>query len=165
MKIPQNLTEVAQQLGYPSSLFGFTPTDRAYWQEPGLPWLTQEQIRDFDQMPLDYRGQRALLCIGYMGGNNMAPRFPKDCGVQTMPVWDKANLVVGRLYTYRYWDEEAKDWAYEMGRLVRIGGNYLEVKTDNNPVPSMWLLREEPAHTAVWDVHEVSHYVSYPELL
>jgi hypothetical protein len=114
-------------------------------------------------MPLDYRGQKAILCIGYMGGNNMAPRFPIGCGVHTMPVYDKENLVVGRVYTYRFWDEETKDWAYEMGRLVKIGGNYLEVKADNYPTPSIWLLREE-AEKAVWDVREVTHYTSYPDL-
>jgi hypothetical protein len=153
----------AARLGLPSILFGFTPNERGYWQEPNLPWLTSEMYADFEKMPLDYRGFRALLCIGYMGGDNMAPRFPRGCGVQTIPVYDKANLVVGRVYTYRYWDEEAKDWAYEMGRLVKIGGNYLEVKADNNPVLSIWLLREEE-HQAVWDVREVTHYASYPDL-
>jgi hypothetical protein len=160
---PTVLEQEAARLGFPSTLFGFTPNQRDYYTEPGLPWLTQEMIADFEQMPLDYRGHKALLCIGYMGGNNMAPRFPKGCGVQTMPVYDKANLVVGRVYTYRYWDETSQDWGYEMGRLVKIGGNYLEVKADNHPTSNIWLLREE-AEKAVWDVREVTHYASYPDL-
>ena len=156
------LEQEAQSLGFPATLFGFTPNERAYWHEPGLPWLTVEQQYSYE-MPLDYRGQKALLCVGYLGSNNMAPRFPKGCGVQTVPVYEKANLVLGRVYLYRYWDEEAQQWTYEMGRLVKIGGNYLEVQADNNPTPSIWLLREEVGQE-VWDVREVTHYVSYPAL-
>lgn len=155
------LSPVAQAvaLGYPTTLFGHAPTERAYWHEPGLPWLTAEQMAG--DMPLDYRGQKQMLCVGHMGGDNMAPRFPRGCGVQTAPVFEKQNLVVGRVYTYRYWDEQEQQWAYEIGRLVKIDGNYLEVKADNSPTPSLWLLREE-AEKAVWDVREVTHYVSYP---
>jgi hypothetical protein len=160
---PTALEQEATRLGLPSTLFGFTPNQAAYWREPDLPWLTQEMLTDFDKMPLDYLGHRALVCIGYMEGNFMAPRFPSGCGVQTMPVGDKARLVVGRVYTYRYLDQETKEWAYEMGRLVKIGGNFLEVKADNNPTPSLWLLRNEPGQ-AVWDVREVTHYASYPDL-
>jgi hypothetical protein len=160
---PTPLVQEAARLGFPTSLFGFTPEQIEYWTEPGLPWLTKEMITDIDKMPLDYRGRRAILCIGHVDGNHMGPRFPKGCGVQTAPVGDKANLIVGRVYTYRYWNEEAKEWAYEMGRLVKIGGNYLEVKADNHPIPSLWLLREVK-HEAVWDVREVTHYASYPDL-
>jgi hypothetical protein len=168
MKIPQNIVEVAQHLGYPSSLFGFTPQQKQYWQEPGLPWLTQGQLNFTDPMPLDYRGHQALLAIGYMGGNSMAPRFPKGCAVQSAPVWDKANLVLGRVYVYCFRQGTAQDWTYQMGRLVKIGGNYLEVAADN-PSPdeadhTIWLLRDNE-HEAVWDVREVTHYASYPALL
>lgn len=158
--IPATPTELAQALGFPATLFDFTPAQRAYWFEPGLPWLTAEQMHG-DQMPLDRRGHKAILCVGYLDGHHMAPRFPKGCEVQTAPVFDRANLVLGRVYTYRYRDGETGAWCHEMGRLVKIGGNFLEVKADNNPVPSLWLLGEVPGQE-VWDVREVTHYVSYP---
>lgn len=151
-------TTRAQALGLPATLFGFTPDHRAYWLEPGLPWLTAAM---HDNMPLGYNGAPALLCIGEMGGDNMAPRFPKGCSVQTVPVFDKANLVVGRVYTYRYWDAEAEAWAWEIGRLRKVGGNYLETQADNCPTASLWLLRDTEQE-AVWDVREVTHYVDYP---
>jgi hypothetical protein len=160
---PTPLEQEAARLGLPNTLFGFTPNEGSYWREPGLPWLTPEMLTDFEQMPLDYRGFRALLCLGDIEGDHMAPRFPRGCAVQTMPVYDKANLVVGRVYTYRYLDQQTQEWAYEMGRLVKIGGNFLEVKADNNATPSLWLLRDEPEQ-AVWDVREVTHYASYPDL-
>jgi hypothetical protein len=160
---PTPLEQQAARLGLPPTLFGFTPNERSYWAEPGLPWLTPEMYNDFEQMPLDYRGFRALLCLGDIEGDHMAPRFPRGCTVQTMPVYDKANLVVGRVYTYCYLDQQTQEWAYEMGRLVKIGGNFLEVKADNHPTPSLWLLRDEPEQ-AVWDVREVTHYAAYPDL-
>lgn len=161
--VPTPLEREATRLGLPSTLFGFTPNQRAYWTEPGLPWLTSEMYSDFKKMPLDYRGFRAIRCIGDIEGDHMAPRFPRGCAVQTMPVYEKKNLVVGRVYTYRYLDQQTQEWACEMGRLVKIGGNYLEVKADNNPTPSLWLLRDEPGQ-AVWDVREVTHYAARPDL-
>jgi len=157
---PTTLEQEAARLGLPNTLFGFTPNERGYWQEPGLPWLTEE-LRN--NPPLGYNGQRTILCYGEMGGDNMAPRFPKGCWIHSVPVYKKKNLVLGRVYTYRYLDQETQEWAWEIGRLVKIGGNYLEAKADNNPTPSIWLLREEERE-AVWDVREVTHYVSYPDL-
>jgi hypothetical protein len=163
MKIPQNPTKVAQQLGYPSHLFGFTPEQKDYWHEPELPQLTARQTQFIDEMPLDYQGHAAILCVGYLEGDQMAPRFPNGCGVHTMPLFEKAQLVVGRVYTYSFRNEETGETDYEMARLVKIGGTYVEAKADNRPAPSIWLLREEPGQE-VWDMREVSHYVSYPDL-
>jgi hypothetical protein len=165
MNIPQNLTEVAQYLGYPSSLFGFTPTDAAYWYEPGLPWWTPE-LRD--NLPLDYQGNPVLPFIAHVEGHRMAPRFPEGCGVMLVPVFERKNLIVGKAYTYSYLNEESGELEMTIGRLVKIGGNHLEVAPDN-PGPNaasraIWLLRDNEAQ-AVWDVREVSHYVSYPALL
>lgn len=159
------LTAQAAALGYPATLFGFTPDQRGYWHESGMPWLTRAQMNFTADMPLDRRGNQALLCIGHIESNNMAPRFPAGCAVQSAPVWDKANLVIGRVYICCYREGGVQDWQYEIGRLAKIGGNYLEVTVDN-PRPdaadrSIWLLREEPGQE-VWDVREVTHYVSYP---
>lgn len=165
MKIPQNLTEVAQHLGYPSFLLGFTPSDKAYWQEPGLPWWTPE-LRD--NPPLGYNGLSILPFTGWIEGSRMAPRFPKGCAVMLVPVYRRENLVVGKVYTYSYRNEASSELEMTIGRLVKIGGNYLEVAADN-PSPdaasrTIWLLRDNKEQ-AVWDVREVSHYVSYPALL
>jgi hypothetical protein len=164
MNIPQNPTEEAQQLGFPSSLFGFTPEQREYWQEPGLPWWTPEMR---DNPPLGYNGLSKVPYTAYLGGHRMAPRFPKGCGVMLAPVFDRKHLVLGKVYTYSYRDAESGQLEMTIGRLVRIGGNNLEVICDNpspdEPNRTIWLLRDDEAQ-AVWDVREVTHYVSYPDL-
>lgn len=170
MNTPQNLTEVAQQAGYPSTLFGFTPEQREYWHEPGLPWFTAEM---FQNPPADtregtpdyYKGWATLPCIGDIAGEHMAPRFPRGCAINTMPVFHKGMLVVGKVYVYRFENKETGEVEWNMGRLVKIGGNYLEVASDN-PGPdeadrTIWLLREEEGQ-ATWDVREVTHYAAYP---
>jgi hypothetical protein len=164
MKIPQNVNEVAQQLGYPSHLFGFTPEQKAYWQEPGLPWWTAE-LRD--NPPLGYNGLTIVPFTAYVESDRMAPRFPKGCAVMLVPVYGRENLVLGKVYTYSYQDGESGELAMTIGRLIKIGGNYLEVAADS-PSPdeadrTIWLLRDNEAQAA-WDVREVSHYVSYPAL-
>lgn len=155
---PSTGTARAQAQGLPATLFGFTPEQPEYWLEPELPWLT---LAVQANMPLDYLGGQALICVGDIDTDRMAPRFPRGCSVQTVPVYEKKNLAVGRVYTYRFWDALAQAWSWEIGRLVKVGGNYLEVKADNNPTPSLWLLSEVPGQE-VWDVREVTHYASHP---
>jgi len=157
-----NLEQVAAERGYPSHCFGYFPNEAAYWREPGLPWWT-EALRD--NPPLDYRGQPMLPFTAWVEGERMAPRFPAHTGVMLVPVFEKANLVLGKVYTYQYSDSETGEQAMTIGRLVKIGGNYLEVAADNpRPVDAnrtIWLLRDTEQE-AVWDVREVTHYVSYP---
>jgi len=128
MKIPQNLTEVAQHLGYPSALFDFTPQQKEYWAEPGLPWWTPE-LRDTP--PLGYNGFPILPFTAYIESERMAPRFPKGCAVMLVPVYGRENLVLGKVYTYAYRDSESGELAMTTGRLAKLGGNYLEVVVDN----------------------------------
>lgn len=156
------LTTQAVALGYPATLFGFTPQDAAYWREPGLPYWT-EALRD--NPPLDYRGTPHRPYTAWIEGERMAPRFPAGAGVKLTPVGERQRLVLGRVYTYTYRSQATGLVEMTMGRLVNIGGNYLEVAADN-PSPdeadrTIWLLRDNE-HEAVWDVHEVSYYVSYP---
>ena len=157
-----NLTQVAAERGYPSHLFGFTPQDAAYWREPGLAFWT-EALRQ--NPPLDYQGNPRLGYTAWIEGNSMAPRFPAGTGVQLTPVYERKNLVLGKVYTYAYREGETGHVEMTMGRLVKIGGNYLEVAADNPQAGeadrTIWLLREDERE-AVWDVREVSHYVSYP---
>jgi hypothetical protein len=161
MNIPQNSTQEAQQLGFPSTLFGFTPEQKAYWHEPGLPWLTQEI---WDNPPLGHNGYRLIWHYGVLAGNHMAPRFPKGCMVNMAPVCDKKNLVVGKVYAYSWRDTTTGEWQYQIGRLEYIGGNYLEARADNQPeIGLIWQLREDERE-AVWDVQEITHYASYPDL-
>lgn len=159
---PQNPIQVAAQRGYPSALFGFTPAQRGYWFEPGLPFWT-EALRQHP--PLDYRGNPLLPFVAQIAGERMAPRFAAGVRVMLVPVFERKNLVVGKVYTYSYRNEATGELEMMLGRLVKIGGNYLEVAPDN-PGPdeadrTIWLLREQESE-AVWDVREVSHYVDYP---
>lgn len=149
-------TQAAAQ-GYPATMFGFTPEQKEYWQEPGLPWLPLN-----GEMPLGYIGLQLLRIPLQIGSSTrMAPRFPKGCEVNVAPVYEKKNLVVGKVYLYVYTDSETGKEACDLGRLSHIGGNYLKVTFDNDPVPAMWLLRDDEQQ-AVWDVYEVTHYAIYP---
>ena len=146
----------AAALGYPTTLFGFTPAERAYWLEPNLPWL-----RPGMEMPIGYSGIKIFLCKTLINSSYMAPRFPLNCMVNVAPVVERKNLVIGKVYLYVYADQETGAEASQLGRLEFIGGNYLTVTFDNDPVPALWLLREKPQE-AVWDVYEVTHYLCYP---
>jgi hypothetical protein len=159
-RIPQNPTEEAAALGLPATLFGFTPNQRDYWYEPGLPWFT-DQLRQHP--PIGYDGHAGIPFVSWIASNGMAPRFPHGCAVHSVAVFEKKNLVVGRVYLYCYQQAKTQKWQWSIARLVKIGGNYLEVKADNDPTPSLWRLRDDERQ-AVWDVREVTHYASYPEL-
>jgi len=139
-------------------LFGLTPNDPGYWHEPGLPWFTSEM---YSNPPCNYNGVSSVPHFGFLESDHMAPRFPRGCGVNLMPVCDRKHLVVGRVYVYRRENAATGEWVMSIGRLVEIGGNYLEVKADNHPTPSIWPL-QEAEREAVWNVQEVSHYASYP---
>lgn len=159
MNMPQNAAQAAQQLGYPSSLFDFTPEQYAYWHEPGLPWLLPGQ-----ELPLGYNGQQIISCGAELRTDSMAPRFPLGCCVNIAPVYERQNLVVGRVYAYFYTEPDTGKERLQIGRLVKIGGNVLWAQADNRPgLHLCWLLREEEPK-AVWDVYEVTHYTTYPAL-
>jgi hypothetical protein len=152
----------AEALGLPATLFGFTPSQGQYWREPGLPWWTPE-LRD--KPFLDYQGKPILPLTAWVQGNSMAPRFPDLSGVIVMPVGERKNLVIGKVYTYSYRNAESGELEMTFGRLKKIAGNYLEVAADNpspdEAHPTIWLLREDEKE-AVWDVREVTHYINYP---
>jgi hypothetical protein len=158
MNIPQNLTEVAQQLGYPSALFGFIPDQGAYWREPGLPWLTPDM---WENRPLGRNGQKLIWDRVLVENQSMAPRFPKGCNVNVAPIAKREHLQVGKVYLYVYRNQQTGEQACELGRLDHIGGNYLIATFDNYPTPALWLLEEKPGRE-FRNVHEVTHYISYP---
>lgn len=154
---PHPFVAQAAAQGFPATLFGFTPEQRHYWHEPALPWLPLN-----GEMPVGYAGFKLIpIPLQINSSNRMAPRFPIGCEVNVAPVYEKKNLVVGKVYMYVYTDSETGKEACDLGRLHHIGGNYLKVTFDNDPVPALWLLREDEQR-AVWDVYEVTHYAIYP---
>lgn len=155
---PTYLEAEAQALGFPATLFGYTPNEAAYWREPGLPWLPAAPA---DALLLDYRGTRAIRYLLEVIDHDMAPRFPRGCLVQTMPVYERAQLVVGRVYSYGVLDPETGTRHYHLARLVQVGATYLEVKPDHDDHLLRWPLRADEAE-ATWDVREVTHYAHYP---
>jgi hypothetical protein len=152
----------AQASNLPAKLFDFTPSQKEYWFEPSLPqWLPEMR----DNPPLGYHGLSIMPLIGYITSNQMGPRFPEGCGVMLAPVCECKNLVIGKVYTYNQRNAKSGEWEMTIGRLVEIGSNYLVVAADN-PSPgrakhTIWPLRDKEQE-AVWDVREVTHYVSYP---
>lgn len=160
MKIPQNPTEEAQQLGFPSALFGFTPAQKEYWTEPGLPWVTPDM---WENRPLGRNGQKLIWNRVLVGNQSMAPRFPKECSVTVARITEREHLQVGKAYLYVYRNQQTGEEECELGRLDRIGGNYLVATFDNYPTPALWLL-EERTEQEFRNVYEVTHYISYPDL-
>lgn len=154
-----NLEREAHALGFPATLFGFTPNEASYWREPGLPWLPTDWVSHPPQLR---NGLPGVWCPCEFAGQSMAPRFPKGTTVNLAPVLHRANLLVGRVYVYAYSDEQTGQQAYQAGRLERVGGNCLWARADHDPATRLcWLLREDPAQEC-WDVYEVTHYLHYP---
>ena len=108
--LPQTPAELVAALGFPPTLFGFTPDQRGYWYEPGLPWFTAELHRN---PPVGYDGWPLIPFVSVLAGHDMGPRFPQGCAVHTVPIYEKKNLVVGRVYLYRYQDAETGEMALE----------------------------------------------------
>jgi hypothetical protein len=146
----------AAALGYPAVLSGFTPAECEYWFEPGLPWLLPNM-----EMPVGHSGIKILRCTALINNNYMAPRFPPGCVLNVAPVVARKNLVIGKVYLYVYTHGETGEEICQLGRLHHIGDNYLTALFDNNPIPALWLLRADERE-AVWDVYEVTHYLSHP---
>ncbi|GAA4362080.1 hypothetical protein GCM10023185_29640 [Hymenobacter saemangeumensis] len=161
--IPQNATEKAIVLGFPATLFGFTPDQRGYWFEPGLPWTPQDMGTT---PPIDKRGLPGVWLLVEFGNNSMAPRFPAGTVVNLTPVFTREQLTVGKVYAYLYTNHVTGKQEMCAGRLAVIGDSCLEATRDNgNPREQhmLWPLREA-AGEETWGVYEVSHYQRYPEL-
>jgi len=159
--IPLIPTQEAAALGFPATFMGFTPDQRGYWHEPGLPWLTVEQAR---AGLLDAQGRPTVPAYYDIRSQNMAPRFPAGAVLVGLPVFSRAQLVVGKVYVYYFTDAETGEPGCQLARLERLGGNCLWARADNRPAVALcWLLREEPGEE-LWDVREITHYVTYPAL-
>lgn len=126
--------------------------------ELGLPWLTPEV---WNNPPLGHTGCKLIWSCAEMWDNSMAPRFPKGCQVNVAPVVERKNLVVGRVYLFDGHHPETGKPFCQIARLVSIHDAHLLVRPDQLSTPTLWALRAEE-HKAMWDVYEVTHYVSWP---
>ncbi len=152
MQIPNHSTEVAQQLGYPSSLFGFTPNDSAYWREPGLPALDYLPIEPIEGPDQDEPTAEFIFVT-----DRMAPRFPDGTVVALAPVNSRHDLVVGRVYVLLAALENGE---LPVGRLARVDRTSLELTQDNHPAVLTWALGAE-AQMETQAIYEVTHYSLY----
>jgi hypothetical protein len=137
---------VAAERGYPGTLLGFTPNDRAYWREPGLlpiAYLPNEAIEG----PTD-----EFIFVT----DRMAPRFPDGTVVGLEPVASRQDLVVGRVYVQLV--NNAGE--YPVGRLARVGRTSLELTQDNHSATLTWSLGAEE-QTEMQDLYEVTCYSLY----
>jgi hypothetical protein len=137
----------------PATQLGTTPL-----REAGLPWLTTEV---WYNPPLGYSGLELIWCHVELCDNSMAPRFPKGCQVNVTPVVERKNLVVGRAYMFDGRHPHTGKPFCQLARLVSVHDTHLLVRADQLPTLTVWPLRNEE-RTAVWDVYEVTHYVSWP---
>jgi|GEM_PF-4461595 len=138
------LQQEAQQLGFPASLFGYTPDVAAYWWEPGLPYVA------------DPGATSALTCIApespeyIFAGDEMAPRFPLGTPVILAPAPSDHPLQIGRVYV-----RIPEQGEPEVGRLAWLHDTELELTQDNSPAVLRWPL-------GVGTVYAVTHYVDCP---
>ncbi|MBO2010866.1 hypothetical protein [Hymenobacter negativus] len=150
----------AAERGWPATFMGFTPDQRGYFMEPGLPWQPRTDSPAYVATP-DRRGQHVIWHYLRFACDYMAPRFPGGTVVNIAPVWHRDELEVGRVYAHVYQDAATKAKRAQVGRLAFIGGNYLELTLDNAATGLLWPLRADETE-ATWDVYEVTHYVAYP---
>jgi hypothetical protein len=142
--IPQ---QVAAERGYPATLMGFTPNDRAYWREPGLPPIAYLPSESMDGPTAEF----------IFVTNRMAPRFPDGTVVGLEPVESRQDLVVGRVYVQLTANNVGE---LPVGRLARVGRTTLELTQDNDPVPLTWSLGADE-QTETQGLHEVTCYSLY----
>jgi hypothetical protein len=138
---------VAAERGYPGTLMGFTPNDRAYWREPGL-------------LPIAYLPSEAVdgpMTEFIFITDRMAPRFPDGTVVGLEPVNSRQDLVVGRVYVHLGANEVEE---LPVGRLAYVGRSSLQLTQDNYPTPLTWPLGAEE-HTEMQDFYEVTCYSLY----
>lgn len=153
-----NLEQVAQQLGYPSHLFGFTPNERAYWTEPGMPWvLPLLNPAHFGLDPVTCEQELAGLMAFRPWNDNMAPRFADGCLVAGKPLAWGAPVQVGQLLAW-VGPGEALD-CFELARVVAVGAGELWLACDHSPA----------RHCLPWGVglpdypvYRITHYVTQP---
>lgn len=138
---------VAAERGYPATLMGFTPTDRAYWREPGLPPIAY--------LPTELVG--APMAEFIFVTDRMAPRFPDGTVVGLEPVTSHYDLVVGRVYVHLAANEVGE---YPVGRLAQVDRTCLHLTQDNDPTPLTWSLGADK-QTVTQDLYEVTCYNLY----
>lgn len=153
---PATLADNRQQakaLGYPASLFGYSPTQHNYWYEPGMGWRGANHGSPATQpMP-------ASLCY-QMPDDTMAPRFPRGTVVLLWHVTSRLKLELGKPYLYSWADTTTGEVFHEAGRLVHIGTHYLGAVADNSP--SLGLIWPVDKAVGFEGVRLIDAYVSYP---
>lgn len=149
---------IAQELGYPSTLFGFTPNDRAYWAEPAMPWV----------LPLlnpQHYGLDPVACVEELAGlmafdvwnDNMAPRFATGVYLAGRPLAVGQRVAVGEVLAWLT-PSEALD-CFCLARVVEVGASFLRLACDNGG----------HSYTLAWEytdpsrpVYRITHYVTQP---
>jgi len=138
---------VAAERGYPGTLMGFTPNDRAYWREPGLPPIAHLPSEVADGPTAEF----------IFVTDRMAPRFPDGTVVGLEPINSRQDLAVGRVYVHLA-DNGAGE--YPVGRLALVSLTCLHLTQDNDPALLTWALGTEE-QTETQDLYEVTCYSLY----
>ncbi len=152
--VATTIEEIAAQHGYPPTFQGFTPRQRKYWQEPGLPW----QPRTVAELAgiTDRRGQPKVWRDFWFTSESMGPRFSAGTCVAIDPVHHYAELEVGRVYMR--WARGADGTeTWQCARLHTIGLALIGLIEDNGGACQSWPLRWDDQGD--WCLYEVTHYV------
>lgn len=139
--------QVAAERGYPTALMGFTPNDREYWREPGLPPIAYLPSESIDGPTVEF----------IFVTNRMSPRFPDGTVVGLEPVNSRQDLVVGRIYVHLVANSAGE---LLVGRLARVGCTSLELTQDNDPSLLTWKLCAE-VQNEMQHIYEVTCYSLY----
>jgi hypothetical protein len=150
---------LAQQLGYPLGVCGYSPNERAYWFEPALAWanalLNPEQHGlDPDACARELRGLQALPLVW---NENMAPRFATGTFLAGRLVGPDTALAVGDVLLWTALGD-APDCP-TLARLVSIELDCLRLSSDNGGHP--YVLAWGPGAPAL-HLYRVTHYISQP---
>jgi hypothetical protein len=153
-----HIERIAQDLGYPSSLFGLTPNERSYWVEPAMPWvlpLLNPQHYGLD--PVACVEELTGLMAFHVWNENMAPRFAHGTYLAGRPLAWGQEVAVGEVLAWLA-PNDALDCFY-LARVVEVGANLLRLAYDNGGHTHTFPWHHtDPARLA----YRITHYVTQP---
>lgn len=154
-----NSERIAQQLGYPLGVCGYTPNERFYWYDPALAWAnTLLNPTHFGLDPVAAAAELAsLYALPLVWNENMAPRFATGTFLAGLPLPVGDEVKVGEVLLW-WAPGEAHDCP-EIARVVAVEQNLLRLACDNGG--RAYRLAWGPA-APVQTVYRATHYISQP---
>ncbi|MDO7888187.1 hypothetical protein [Hymenobacter cheonanensis] len=150
---------IAQDLGYPLGVCGYSPNERYYWFDPALGWantLLNPQHYGLDPEACA-KEIASLYALPLVWNENMAPRFITGTFLAGKVLAVGEVVQVGNVLMW--WEPgDARDCP-TLGRVVAVEPDLIRLACDNGG--HAYRLAWGPGAPA-WEVYRVTHYLSQP---